>query len=200
MYSKRQRKRHGIKRTRKRHDIKKGGGTPPAKRRRLSTMTMSPDTMTQSTYSSPHKSIWKTRLTKNNQILCKKFYPNNTEELANSCYKYNEKLWIKNKYGMKDITEEASPLFIFHQGDRNSYETIQDGIHNFMLFWDDIDHTYTLVTAFFNPFEFGNKHNIISLRTVGKTPDTFIISGEIKKNGPRIKFHDISSQYFQNNN
>ena len=58
-----------------------------------------------------------------------------------------------------------------------------------------------MVTAYFNAIEFGNKHNVISLRTVGQTPDTFIISGEIKKekDNNTFNFHDTSSQFFLDN-
>ncbi len=115
------------------------------------------------------------------------------------CSKYNEDIWVNNKYGIDDITDEASPLYIFTELKENDYDDIAEGIHNFMLFWDDYTKQYTLVTSYFNAFEFGSKHNIISLRTLDQTPDTFIISGEIKKIGRNIHFHDTSSQFFQDN-
>jgi dihydroxyacetone kinase-like predicted kinase len=40
---------------------------------------------------------------------------------------------------------------------------------------------------------------MIAKRTEGLTPNTFIISGEIKKDGNNIQFHDVSSQYFVDN-
>jgi hypothetical protein len=40
---------------------------------------------------------------------------------------------------------------------------------------------------------------MIAKRTGDLTPDTFIISGEIKKKGNQILFHDVSSQYFVDN-
>jgi hypothetical protein len=55
-----------------------------------------------------------------------------------------------------------------------------------------------LVTSFFNAIEYGSKHNMIALREKN-TPDTFIISGEFKKDKDNITFHDVSSQYFLDN-
>jgi hypothetical protein len=98
---------------------------------------------------------------------------------------------------MNDVTDELAPLHIFNETKPNNYHDIVEGIHNFMLFWDDVAQEYTLTTSYFNAFEFGSKHNIISLRSIDKTPDTFIISGEIKKKGNSIHFHDTSSQYFR---
>ena len=153
-------------------------------------------------YSSP-KSVWKS-LKPKDQALCKKVLPKNQVELVNTCIKYEHKdneLYLKYKYGLKDITEESSPIRIFNEKDNANFNHISDGIHNFMLFWDDTTNKYTLVTAYFNAIEFGNKHNVISLRTVGQTPDTFIISGEIKKekDNNTFNFHDTSSQFFLDN-
>jgi len=130
------------------------------------------------------------------QSLCIKKYPGNLRKLGNECYKYSDKLWVRTKYDMNDVTDELAPLNIFNESDMNNYDALQEGIHNFMLFWDDVAQQYTLVTAYFNAVEFGIKHNIMSLRSIDKTPDTFIISGEIKKKGNSIYFHDTSSQYF----
>ena len=136
------------------------------------------------------------KMSRANQSLCVKKYPEDLRKLGNECYKYADKLWIRTKYDMNDVTDELAPLFIFNESDMNNYLDIKEGIHNFMLFWDDKVQQYTLVTAYFNAFEFGSKHNIISLRSINQTPDTFIISGEIKKKGNSIHFHDTSSQYF----
>jgi hypothetical protein len=130
------------------------------------------------------------------QSLCIKKYPGDLKKLGNECYKYSDKLWVRTKYDMNDVTDELAPLNIFNESDTNNYAALQEGIHNFMLFWDDVAQQYTLVTAYFTAFEFGIKHNIMSLRSIDKTPDTFIISGEIKKKGNSIHFHDTSSQYF----
>lgn len=132
-----------------------------------------------------------------------KGFTKNQVELVNTCIKYEHKdneLYLKYKYGLKDITEESSPILIFNEEDNADFSLIADGIHNFMLFWDDTTNKYTLVTAYFNAIEFGNKHNVISLRTVGQTPDTFIISGEIKKekDNNTFYFHDTSSQFLDN--
>jgi len=147
-------------------------------------------------------SIWKS-LKPSDQTLCKKVLPKNNSELVNACKLYNgkkdNKLYIKYKYGLHDITEETSPILIFNEPDTNKIDDLADGIHNFMLFWDDNTSKYTLVTSYFNAIEFGNKHAIISLRTLKKTPDTFIISGEILKDDKTFKFHDVSSQFFLEN-
>ena len=156
--------------------------------------------------SSPQR-VWKS-LKPKDQTLCNKVLPKNQVELVNTCLKYEHKdkdndndLYLKYKYGLKDITEESSPILIFNEKDNADFSLIADGIHNFMLFWDDTKNKYTLVTAYFNAIEFGNKHNVISLRTVGQTPDTFIISGEIKKekDNNTFNFHDTSSQFFMDN-
>ncbi len=137
------------------------------------------------------------RMSRANQSLCIKKYPEDLRNLGNECYKYADKLWVRTKYDMNDVTNESAPISIFNETRPNNYLDIQEGIHNFMLFWDDVAQQYTLVTAYFNAFEFGTKHNIMSLRTIDQTPDTFIISGEIKKKGSSIHFHDTSSQYFR---
>jgi hypothetical protein len=185
--------------------------TKPQKRKRSSSNNYTRNNKSSSVFSSMDissspKSLWKKSLHPKNQKLCKKVFPKNKDELVNTCIKYHHKgtdndLYLKYKYGLKDITEESSPIFIFNENDNAEFSRIADGIHNFMLFWDDTKNKYTLVTAYFNAIEFGNKHNIISLRTVGQTPDTFIISGEIKKekDNNTFYFHDISSQFFLDN-
>ncbi len=141
--------------------------------------------------------VW-SQMSRANQSLCIKKVPEDLRNLGNECYKYGDrKLWIRSKYDMNDVTDELAPLRIFNETDMKNYASLEDGIHNFMLFWDDSEQKYTLVTAYFNAFEFGTKHNMLSLRTIDKTPDTFIISGEIKKEGNSIHFHDTSSQYFR---
>ena len=137
------------------------------------------------------------RMSRANQSLCIKKYPEDLRNLGNECYKYADKLWVRTKYDMNDVTDDLALLHIFNETKPNNYLDIKEGIHNFMLFWDDAAQEYTLVTAYFNAFEFGTKHNIMSLRTIDKTPDTFIISGEIKKKSNSIHFHDTSSQYFR---
>lgn len=185
--------------------------TKPQKRKRSSSNNYTRNNKSSSGFSSMDissspKSLWKKSLHPKNQKLCKKVLPKNKVELVNTCIKYDHKgidndLYLKYKYGLKDITEESSPILIFNEKDNAEFSRITDGIHNFMLFWDDTKNKYTLVTAYFNAIEFGNKHNIISLRTVGQTPDTFIISGEIKKerDNNTFYFHDTSSQFFLDN-
>lgn len=140
--------------------------------------------------------VW-SQVPREHQSLCVKKYPEDLRKLGNECYKYGDKLWIRTQYDMNAVTDELAPLHIFNETTQNNYNAIAEGIHNFMLFWDDVEQKYTLVTSYFNAFEFGSKHNIISLRSLDQTPDTFIISGEIKKRGNSIHFHDTSSQYFR---
>jgi len=165
----------------KKKNKKRGGSSPPTKRRKT-------------------EKVWSELLPKEHQILCKKYNPKNLDKLAEKCYKYDDMdLWVHNSYGIQQVSDEASPLFIFNEDEINNFDDLKDGIHNFMLFWDEDSEKYTLATAYFNAFEFGSKHNIISYRTRGLTPDTFIISGEINKIGDSITFHDTSSQFFQDN-
>jgi hypothetical protein len=140
--------------------------------------------------------VW-SQVPREHQSLCVKKYPEDLRKLGNECYKYGDKLWIRTQYDMNDVTDELAPLHIFDEITPNNYDALLEGIHNFMLFWDDAAQKYTLVTSYFNAFEFGSKHNIISLRSLDKTPDTFIISGELKKKANTIHFHDTSSQYFK---
>jgi hypothetical protein len=137
------------------------------------------------------------------ESICVKKFPE--KDLGNECFKYDENLglrkppylWLRSKYDMNQVTEELTgPILLFNENEpTNALANIKDGIYNFMLFWDDTTQQYSLVLAYFNAFEFGTKHNIINLLTLNKTPDTFIISGEIKKDGANISFHDTSSQY-----
>jgi hypothetical protein len=147
-------------------------------------------------YGGTPQRVW-SQVPREHQSLCIKKYPEDLRKLGNECYKYGDKLWIRTQYDMNDVTDELAPLHIFNETTPNNYLDIDEGIHNFMLFWDDAAQKYTLTTSYFNAFEFGSKHNIISLRSLDKTPDTFIISGEIKKRGNNIHFHDTSSQYFR---
>ena len=168
-----------------------------------SSSSASSSASSSSASSSSRQSVWKS-LKPKDQTLCNKVLPKNQVELVNTCLEYEHKgnnLFLKYKYGLKDITQESSPILIFNEEDKAVFSSIADGIHNFMLFWDDTTNNYTLVTAYFNAIEFGNKHNVISLRTVGQTPDTFIISGEIKKekDNNTFNFHDTSSQFFMDN-
>ena len=125
--------------------------------------------------------------------ICKKVPAKNP--IVKKCEKYNDK-WVDIEYNIEELTQEESPIVIFNEG--SDFSQLEDGIHNFILYWDD-ESEYTLVTAYFNAVEYGSKHNMIAKRTEHITPDTFIISGEIKKDGNNITFHDVSSQYFVEN-
>ena len=190
-------KRKTIKR--KKQDKLKGGTPSPRASPRASPMAVSPRASLRSASAkwlqvpADHRA----------ESICVKKFPE--KDLGNECFKYDENLglrkppylWLRSKYDMNQVTEELTgPILIFNENEpTNALANIKDGIYNFMLFWDDATQHYSLVLAYFNAFEFGTKHNIINLLTLNKTPDTFIISGEIKKDGANISFHDTSSQY-----
>ena len=144
-------------------------------------------------------SLWK-RLSPNKQSLCKKVPPKNN--IVDKCEPYNSNNWFHHKYDITKVKQDDSPIITFKEGDNETenkdFTELQDGIHNFILYWDESNDKYMLVTSFFNAIEYGSKHNMIVLRE-NKTPDTFIISGEFKKNNNNITFHDVSSQYFLDN-
>ena len=133
------------------------------------------------------------------KMLCSRITPKKPDQLLDSCISYKNN-WVNAKYGMSQVNEENSPLYIFKEmnAEENNLDDIKDGIHNFMLFFDEARQTYELVTSYFNAIEFGSKHNIIACRTIGKTANKFLLSGEINKNGNDIVFQTISSQYFDN--
>ena len=143
-------------------------------------------------------SIW-LDLVKSHNFLCRKILPKPEEILNDTCIKYKNK-WVNFRYDMAKVTPENSPLRIFSEATAavNNYDHITGGVHNFILFWDTAANQYTLVTSMFNAIEFGSKHNMLAQRTLRLTPDKFLISGELFKEGPNIDFHVISSQYFYN--
>ncbi len=140
-------------------------------------------------------SLWK-RLPSlyNTGTLCKKVPARNP--IIHKCEEYNAN-WVEIEYDLDKLTQEESPIDIYKEG--SDYDNLANGIHNFILYWDEVNDEYILATAYFNAPEYGSKHNMIAKRTQGVTPDTFIISGEIKKDGSNILFHDVSSQYFVDN-
>ena len=144
-------------------------------------------------------SLWK-RLSPNKQSLCKKVPPKNN--IVDKCELYNSTSWFHHNYDITKVKQNDSPIITFKEGDDETetkdYAELQDGIYNFILYWDESTDKYMLVTSFFNAIEYGSKHNMIVLRET-KTPDTFIISGEFKKFRKNITFHDVSSQYFLDN-
>ena len=144
-------------------------------------------------------SIWK-RLSPNKQTLCKKVPAKNN--IVDKCDKYNSNQWFHHTYDITKVKQEDSPIYSFKENDDDiidtNYNDLQDGIHNFILYLDEENDKYMLVTSFFNAIEYGSKHNMIALREKN-TPDTFIISGEFKKDKDNITFHDVSSQYFLDN-
>jgi hypothetical protein len=132
-----------------------------------------------------------------------------TDDTIDYCenYKDDEAININYKVSEAEVDSE-SPLKLFRErGDSNAYDTIESGIHNFILCWDDVKKEYMLITSFFNAYEYGQKHYMMSYRLDQmfpnpdeKAPDTFIFSGEFKKDETTtIKFHDMSSLYFLDN-
>lgn len=144
------------------------------------------------------KTIWR-EIPDKSKIFCKRRLPENPEELLNSCINYKNK-WVNAKYGISQVDQENSPLYIFKEmdSDKNMLDAITEGIHNFILFWDADNNKYELVTSYFNAIEFGSKHSMIACRTEGITASKFLLSGEIKKTGSNILFQNVSSQYFEN--
>ena len=140
-------------------------------------------------------SLWK-RLPKlyNTGTLCKKVPARNP--IVKKCEQYNDK-WVDIEYDLEKLTQEESPIDLYKEG--SDFDNLANGIHNFILYWDEVKDEYILATAYYTAPEYGSKHNMIAKRTQDLTPDTFIISGEIMKTGNAILFHDVSSQYFVEN-
>ena len=118
----------------------------------------------------------------------------------NECSVYNDKI-ININYKVSEIPYDSplSPIHIYNVG--SNYADLEAGIHNFILFWDDRKNEYVLATSLFNPYEYASKHYMMGKRLGDLVPNTFIFSGEFKKEegNPLIKFHDISSLYFIDN-
>lgn len=122
----------------------------------------------------------------------------NKEDVIDSCESYKDKV-ININYRLTNTSKE-SPLKIFRQGERNNYQSLEPGVHNFILCWDTRKKIYTLVTSIFNAFEYGQKHYMMSYRldypVDEGVSDDFIFSGELKKDETNIvQFHDTSSLY-----
>ena len=118
----------------------------------------------------------------------------------NECSAYNDKT-INIKYKVSEIPYDSalSPIHVYKVG--SNYADLESGIHNFILFWDDRKNEYVLATSLFNPFEYASKHYMMGKRLGDLVPNSFIFSGEFKKEegNPLVKFHDISSLYFIDN-
>jgi hypothetical protein len=121
--------------------------------------------------------LWR-ELPEQSKIFCKRILPKKPEELLDSCVNYKNK-WVNAKYGISQVNQENSPLYIFKEtdADKNNLDYITDGIHNFILFWDKDNSKYELVTSYFNAIEFGSKHSMIACRTEGLTAYKFLLSG-----------------------
>ena len=121
-----------------------------------------------------------------------------TGGIIDYCEKYagTEQININYKLNSPEINTE-SPLKVFNENS-NNYNDLEDGIYNFILCWDKPKGgKYVLATSFFNPYEYGSKHAMMSYRLGDTVSSDFIFSGEFKKNGANeLLFHDTSSLYF----
>jgi hypothetical protein len=119
------------------------------------------------------------------------------------------KKYVKTAYNLQtdgEMLDSVAPLQIFAEGEDNDFASLSDGIHNFILLFNEETMQHTFVTTYFNAFEYGAKHYMISKRLdyqfPDTYPDTFIFSGEFMKDPKKpanIKFHDWSSLYFMDN-
>ena len=116
------------------------------------------------------------------------------------CSAYNDKT-INIRYKVSEIPYDSpiSPIHVYKVG--SNYADLETGIHNFILFWDNQKNEYVLATSLFNPYEYASKHYMMGKRLGDLVPNTFIFSGEFKKEegNSLVKFHDISSLYFIDN-
>jgi hypothetical protein len=128
----------------------------------------------------------------------------------NECEHFDKKKWLKVNYDISQVSDDVSPLEFFFESVSEKpqskydekYARLKNGVHNYILYYDELIDRYVLVTSFYNAVEYGSKHNIIVRRAKIRYPylDNFIISGELKKYGFNITFNDESSQYYVLNN
>lgn len=123
------------------------------------------------------------------------------EKIIENCHKSKDG-WVNINYDLKEIEgilNEISPIMIFHEGNLNNYELLENGVYNFILYWDNGQKKYVLSIVYFNAPEFGTKHIMMNTRLNEIVPNDFIFSGEfLKKTTNDIEFHDTSSFYFGN--
>jgi hypothetical protein len=142
---------------------------------------------------------WNERLSPDEQVLANrqlKGYKLNSE--VKECSKYKNKI-VDLKYNLQEIpyNSETFPIKIFKS--KSNFEELENGIHNFILFWDAGKEEYVLATSLFNAYEFAGRHYMISNRLATQVPPEFIISGELRKinEEPIMEFHDTSSLFFE---
>jgi len=143
--------------------------------------------------------FWNERLSPDEQVLANrqlKGYKLNSE--VKECFKYKNKI-VDLKYNLQEIpyNSETFPIKIFKS--KSNFEELENGIHNFILFWDAGKEEYVLATSLFNAYEFAGRHYMISNRLANQVPPEFIISGELRKinEEPIMEFHDTSSLFFE---
>lgn len=140
-----------------------------------------------------------------------------TKKHIQTCYNYMDRTKNSNsinvEYDLDDVKIDDFPILIFETDGQDNYDMLPDGISNFILFYDNQNDKYILVTAYYDGGEYGSKHDMILYRLKKKLqaeegiddnelPEkykTFIMSGEIKKDNNTVLFHDYSSQYFRAN-
>ena len=145
--------------------------------------------------------FWNERLSPDEQVLANRIltgYKSNAE--VKECSKYKNKI-VDLKYNLLEIpyNSETFPIKIFKS--KSNFEELENGIHNFILFWDVDKEEYILATSLFNAYEFAGRHYMISKRLAEQVPAQFIISGELRKinQEPIMEFHDTSSLFFESN-
>ena len=146
--------------------------------------------------------FWNEKLSPEEQVLANRTltgYKSNAE--VKECSKYKDKI-VDLKYNLLEIpyNSETFPIKIFKS--KSNFEELENGIHNFILFWDADKEEYILATSLFNAYEFAGRHYMLSQRLANQVPPQFIISGELRKinqEEPIIEFHDTSSLFFESN-
>ena len=131
------------------------------------------------------------------------------KDVVDDCLPLNaDDTFVNITYTLSELPYNSplSPIYIFKpmpSGAYNNYDTsLKDGIHNFILFWDETMKNYVLATSYFNAPEYGSKHFMMIKRLNDLVPKQFIFSGEFKKDSASpsiIRFHDWSSLYFIDN-
>ena len=142
---------------------------------------------------------WNEKLPKEEQVLSNRILTGRKlkTSIVQDCVENKNGKVVNVKYNLDSIPYDSdlSPIKIFRNG--SNFTDLENGIHNFILFWDDINNQYVLTTSFFTALEFASKHFMLSKRLGNNVPEHFIIAGEIKKNDNAVKFHDTSSFYIE---
>lgn len=140
--------------------------------------------------------FWDEQLSTDEQILADRSNSQNLQ--INDCTQRADNKWVNIKYNVDEIPFDSNlaPIKIFKKGS-SSLADLENGVHNFILFWDETNKEYILTTSLFNAFEFATKHYMISQRLGERVPPKFILSGEIEVTDHMpTEFHDTSSFFY----